>query len=235
MKEEGKAILPTLIVDQLYSDLKERIIRGQLKPDEKLSVRTLCEYYKVSDTPVKQALNRLAAERFVDALPRRGMRVRCVSLKDIHEALEARQMIELFAVPHAIRLAGEEPGFLEALEENLEKNRQLLEDLESLSHYSEKAEQELAVSQDFHRILVKAVGNSVILDSYENILAHQYVYYQHQKDKRRELMASLREHRQILDYLKAGDGAAVREAIITHLRYREEDVSAVMDSHAGRR
>ena len=44
MNEGAKAIQVTLIVDQLYSDIKNRIIRGQLKPNEKLSVRTLCEY-----------------------------------------------------------------------------------------------------------------------------------------------------------------------------------------------
>ena len=84
MNEGAKAIQATLIVDQLYSDIKDRIIRGQLKPDEKLGVRALSEYYGVSDTPIKQALNRLVTERFVDALPRRGMRVRCIAKKDIH-------------------------------------------------------------------------------------------------------------------------------------------------------
>ena len=82
MKNGNNVIKVTLIVDQLYSDIKDRIIRGQLKPDEKLSVRQLCEYYGVSDTPVKQALNRLVTEGFVDALPRRGMRVRCITKQE---------------------------------------------------------------------------------------------------------------------------------------------------------
>ena len=111
MNEGANVIQTTLIVDQLYSDIKDRIIRGQLKPDEKLSVRTLCEYYGVSDTPIKQALNRLVTERFVDALPRRGMRVRCITKQDLHEAMEARQMIELFAVPYAIEKAKNDPDF----------------------------------------------------------------------------------------------------------------------------
>lgn len=225
MNEGAKVIQNTLIVDQLYSDIKERIVIGQLKPDEKLSVRSLCEYYGVSDTPIKQALNRLVTERFVDALPRRGMRVRSITRRDIHEAMEARRMIELFAVPYAIEKGKKDPGFFRMLEENLTENRRLLQDPEALSHYSEKAMEELRVSQEFHRILVKAIGNSVILDSYQNIVNHQYVYYQHNKDKSGELVASLHEHERIYMGLKAGDQQAAEAAILAHLKLREEDAS----------
>ena len=233
MNEGAKAIQATLIVDQLYSDIKDRIIRGQLKPDEKLGVRALSEYYGVSDTPIKQALNRLVTERFVDALPRRGMRVRCIAKKDIHEAMEARQMIELFAVPYAIARAEADPAFLEKLEENLRENERLLQDIEDVSHYSEKAMEELLVSQEFHRILVKAIGNAVILESYQNIINHQYVYYQHNKDKREGLMASLGEHKRIYQGLKAGDEAATRAAILAHLKLREEEAAGVVEETVG--
>ena len=228
MNEGVKAIQVTLIVDQLYSDIKDRIIRGQLKPDEKLSVRSLCEYYGVSDTPIKQALNRLVTERFVDALPRRGMRVRCITKKDIHEAMEARRMIELFAVPYAIQKVKEDPEFLRQLEANLAEDERLLRDPEVLGGYSEKDLKEMAVSQEFHRILVKSIGNSVILDSYQNILNHQYVYYQHEQDKKRQILASLEEHRRIFACLRSGEENAVREAILAHLKIREKDASSVI-------
>lgn len=229
MHEGANVIRTTLIVDQLYSDIKERIIRGQLKPDEKLSVRSLCEYYGVSDTPIKQALNRLVTERFVDALPRRGMRVRCITKQDIHEAMEARQMIELFAVPYVIKKGKEDPEIFEKLEKNLDRNERLLENIGDLSHYSEKAAEEMAVSQEFHRILVKAIGNAVILESYQNIINHQYVYYQHEKDKSNALVASLNEHKKIYACLKAGEEAAAREAILAHLKIREEDAASAME------
>ena len=122
---------PTLIVDQIHADIKERIIQGCLKPDQKLSVRELCEYYNVSDTPIKQALNRLVSERFVTSLPRRGMRVRCITKRDIHESIEARKMVELFAIPFAIAKASSDPDFLRALEANLQQDEQLLLELEN--------------------------------------------------------------------------------------------------------
>ena len=165
----------------------------------------------------------------MDALPRRGMRVRCIAKKDIHEAMEARQMIELFSVPYAIARAEADPAFLEKLEENLRENERLLQDIEDVSHYSEKAMEELLVSQEFHRILVKAIGNAVILESYQNIINHQYVYYQHNKDKREELLASLGEHKRIYQGLKAGDEAATRAAILAHLKLREEEAAGIVE------
>lgn len=220
---------PTLMVDQLYFDIKNRIIQGQLEPDKKLSVRELCEYYNVSDTPVKQALNRLVSERFVTSLPRRGMRVRCITKLDVHESIEARKMVELFAIPFAITKAASDPTFLAALEANLLKNEQLLDELDDLRRYPEKAMEELAVSLAFHRIYVGCIKNSIILESYHNIVNHQYVYYQNQKDKSRALRASLNEHRQIFNCLKAGDEAATREAILHHLTVREKDATSAID------
>lgn len=229
MDKQNAGVQPTLIVDQLYCDIKNRIIQGQLEPDKKLSVRELCEYYNVSDTPVKQALNRLVSERFVTSLPRRGMRVRCITKLDVHESIEARKMVELFAIPFAIAKAATDPTFLAALEANLLENEQLLNELDDLRRYPEKAMEELAVSLAFHRIYVGCIENSIILESYHNIVNHQYVYYQNQKDKSRALRASLHEHRQIFNCLKAGDEAATREAILHHLTVREKDATSAID------
>ena len=220
---------PTLIVDQIHADIKERIIQGCLKPDQKLSVRELCEYYNVSDTPIKQALNRLVSERFVTSLPRRGMRVRCITKRDIHESIEARKMVELFAIPFAIAKAFSDPDFLRALEANLQQDEQLLLELENAGHYSEKAMEELTVSLEFHRLFVSCVENSIILESYHNIVNHQHVYYQHRKDKSRAMAASLNEHKQIFACLKAGDETALIASILNHLTVREKDATSVID------
>lgn len=229
MSKESQVIQKTLIVDQIYNDIKDRIIRGKLKPDEKLNVRQLCEYYDISDTPLKQALNRLVSERLVEALPRRGMRVRCITKEDIHEAMEARMMIELFAVPYAIQCVKSDGDVIELLGENLRKNEELLKDMEKLSYYSEKAMDELLTSQEFHIIIVKCIQNSVILDSYQNIINHQYVYYQYGKDKGKEIIASLNEHKKIFACLQACDEEGMKQAIIEHLKVRGENASSAMN------
>ena len=223
---EDKTIIKSeLIVDQLYDDIKRRIIGGELAPDTRLNVRDLCLYYKVSDTPLKQALNRLVSENLVSALPRRGMWVRAFSEKDVHEAIEARIMIELFAVDAALSeaMTGD---LIRRLEENIEEDRKAIKKIKTFRTYSAEAQREQAISQEFHIHFVDSLHNETILRMYRNIINHRYLYYQFGKDKTTEAAASLREHEEILGCLRSGDKERLKEAIISHLRTREYDVNA---------
>lgn len=215
-----------LIVDQVYKDIRHRIINGDLVPGSRLGTRMLCEYYGISDTPLKQALNRLLSEGMVEAIPRRGMRVRRLGQRDIQEAIEARMMIESYAVEAAIRSAQGGVGLIEKLEENLREDERLIKAAGDLSVYSELAEEELEVSQAFHEILVANIGNSVILRAYHNILNHRYLYYQFNLNKKEQALSSLREHEQILDCLRNLDTQGMCQAIRRHLETRAYDVSS---------
>jgi len=226
MTHDPIVIRNTLIVDLVYKDIKRRIIKGELLPDSKLSIRVLCEYYKISDTPLKQALNRLISEHLVVALPRRGMRVNSFSQKDIHEAIEARTMIELFAVPAAIASIRKNNQLIKQLEDNISEDERLINEVSDLNSYTEIAQRELEVSQSFHLLIVKSLNNDTILDTYLNLLNHRYLYYQIGKDKTAQARASLSEHKTILDRLKAGDEEGVKNAILLHLKAREYDVNS---------
>lgn len=214
------------VVDQVYKDIKRRIVTGDLDPDTKLNVRSLCEYYEVSDTPLKQALNRLVSDRLVVALPRKGMRVSKCTSKDIHEAIEARLMIETFAVPAAIKAAKRSNVILKSLEKNLEEDEFLIRHT-NINSYSEDSQRELEVSKEFHLIIVRSLNNDLITSTYSNIKNHRYVYYQSGTDKAAQALASVNEHRQIYERLKAGDEEGMKASIIAHLKAREYDVSTV--------
>lgn len=226
MSQDPIVISNPLIVDQVYKDIKRRIIKGELLPDTKLSIRVLCEYYKISDTPLKQALNRLISEHLVSAIPRRGMRVSAFSQKDIHEAIEARTMIELFAVSAAIASVKKSNHLIELLEENIVEDERLINEVNDLNSYTEIAQRELEISQGFHLLIVKTLSNNTITNAYLNILNHRYLYYQIGKDKTAQAMASLSEHKLILERLKAGDEEGVKNAILLHLKAREYDVNS---------
>ena len=224
MMEQAK-ISCELLVDQVYRDIRRRIINGELMPGSRLGTRILCEFYGISDTPLKQALNRLLSEGLVEALPRRGMRVRRLERKDIREAIEARIMIESYAVDAAVKSVMMDSDLIERLEKNIQEDRQLIAEAGDLSVYSEIAERELEASQRFHEILVENMDNSVILRAYRNIINHRYVYYQFNLNKRKQVLSSLREHEAILDCLRKCDAQAMRHAIRLHLETREYDVS----------
>lgn len=222
---EGTRLSCELLVDQVYRDIRRRIINGELTPGSRLGTRMLCEFYGISDTPLKQALNRLLSEGLVEALPHRGMRVRRLEQNDVREAIEARIMIESYAVDAAIRSVEAGSDLIERLEKNIQEDRALIAEAGDLSVYSETAEKELEVSQRFHEILVENINNSVILRAYRNIINHRYIYYQFNLNKRQQALSSLSEHEMILDCLRNRDAEAMRKAILLHLETRKYDVS----------
>ncbi len=218
------------LVDQLYQEIRRRIINGEFVPGSHLGTRMLCEQYNVSDTPLKQALNRLLSEGLVEAFPRRGMRVRKLEQSDIREAIEARVMIESYAVDAAIRSVEAGSSLLERLEANIDEDERLIQEAGDLSVYSEIAEKELEVSQAFHEILVENTDNSIILRAYRNIINHRYLYYQFNMNKKDQVLSSMREHKEILNCLRQKDADGMRQAILHHLQTREYDVSSVYRS-----
>lgn len=218
------------LVDQVYKDIKEKIVTGEIGPNTKLVTRTLCEHYGISDTPLKQALNRLVSEGLVEPQPRRGMRVKQMTPKDIHESIEARLMIELYAVESAIRAVRRKTDLLERLAESIGEDEALIAEAKDLGTYSDLAQRELEVSQQFHTTIIATTGNQLILNTYRNIVNHTYFYYQSGLNKTNQAISSVKEHKEILKKLEAMDEKGLKQAIREHLRTRENAVASAFES-----
>jgi GntR family transcriptional regulator, carbon starvation induced regulator len=78
--------------------LRQAILSGALAPDERLITATLSELFSVSPTPLREALQRLAAEGLVEITPQRGARVAALSARDWLEILELRAILEPVAL-----------------------------------------------------------------------------------------------------------------------------------------
>src|SRR6476660_7201251 len=88
---------------QIHDNLLGKILRGELGPGEKISPPDIAESLGVSVTPVRDAVNLLAAEGLVQVRPRRGTVVAPMSGEDVAELYEIRLMIE----PAAAELVAE--------------------------------------------------------------------------------------------------------------------------------
>jgi DNA-binding GntR family transcriptional regulator len=94
--------------EQAYQQLRRDILEGQIPPDTKLRVEVLSDTYGFSNTPLREALNRLAAERLVLAEERKGFRTFPVSLDDFWDLTRYRLVIEHAALIDAIRVGDDE-------------------------------------------------------------------------------------------------------------------------------
>lgn len=94
---------PTLAGHALAS-LRGWLIEGVLSPGEKLSLRTSAERLGVSMTPVREAVAQLIAERALEVLPNRAVRVPVMSLQQFRELTAIRNAIEGFAAERAAQV-----------------------------------------------------------------------------------------------------------------------------------
>lgn len=80
--------------EKVYEILKEMIISGKLKYNERIEEDALATSLEVSRTPVREAINKLEQEGWINIIPRRGMFVSNVSLKEINDIFQVRLNLE---------------------------------------------------------------------------------------------------------------------------------------------
>ena len=157
--EDGKTSNQPLSTN-LYSELQEDILTGKLKAGEKLTEQKICDEYKVSRTPVREALRQLEMDGLIENIPNRGAFVLGLSEQDIEDMYVLRKAYEIQAVRWAIeRITEEEINELE-------------ETFEFMEFYTMKNDinKMLNINTAFHQIIYNATHNRILkqlLSSYQ--------------------------------------------------------------------
>jgi DNA-binding GntR family transcriptional regulator len=212
MEPSANAELParSALTDRVYELLRTRIIDLVLEPDARLNADRLADEMDVSPTPVREALNRLAAEGLVTIAPYRGFRVSpLLSRGDLVQLLRARQVIECAAVEQAAaqrdQLVLQELAALVARMDELTRATPL--DVKAFN----------AADAAFHRLAVGASGNRFLLQALESLHAHIQMARHYQGRSVDEAQRANTEHRQLLAALTDGDGARACQAAREHV------------------
>ena len=144
--------------------LRDEITQGNLSPCAKLPEGLLAGKYGASRTPVRTALNFLAAEGLVEYRRNSGFAVRTVSHKDISDTFEVRASLEGAAcrilaergIPHAIRIALEESiANCASLFQRARQSKSAID-----AYFTE--------SKNFHTIIVEATQNDHLAAAIES-------------------------------------------------------------------
>jgi len=212
-----------LLSDRAYERIRHDIISCVLAPGAEISETQLCAQYRIGKAPVRMALNRLAHDGLVRAIPRRGYQVAPVTVKDIHDVFELRLMLE----PVAARMAAGTVGAqrLRALDE-VARSSYEPGDPGSTSRF-------LEASKAFQVAIARATGNARLADAIERLL-DDMTRLLHLglglRDRSQELS---RAHRSLVKALARGDGEAAericREQIETA---RSMVLSAILTSRS---
>jgi DNA-binding GntR family transcriptional regulator len=147
------------VQDRVYSVLRDRLMRGGFEPGQKLKIAELASALGTSAMPVREALNRLAAERAIESMPNRSVRVPSLSKESLRDLMEARFAIEGLAVARAATNMDQET--LATLGEFIAAQSET--DAEHVSEAS--AEQNRA----FHFAIYRKSGSAVLLPIIESL------------------------------------------------------------------
>lgn len=196
---------------KIYRELRRSIIVGRRTPGERLSIEELAQRYGTSVTPVRDALHMLGQEGLVTIKPRSGYFVARITLKELHDLLELRQILEVAAVEQAAaRITDEQLERLDHVHSGYTGD-----DDASYDRYTDE-------NRRFHYLIAEASGNhelAQMLGRLHDRLARFMVM-------RRAGQTMEVTHGRIVESLRARDVAAARQAMLDEV---DETRDAVLE------
>lgn len=214
--------------DIAYLELKERIISGDLEPDQNLIEEAIATELNISRTPLREALQRLEKEELVVRQSNGRLKVASISQKEVEEIFEIRSMLESLVVRNAARSAKQH------------HIRELAQIVDNFKHATEhEADKEITLyGSQFHAYLYQMSGHKTTINILnmlnDHIIRYRTFIPKHSKGRQGK---ALEEHQRILSYIAANDEngaeAAMREHIMNSLRSAIESIQKYEEEKAG--
>lgn len=193
--------------DVVFNTLRQAILKGELKPGERLMEIALADRLGVSRTPIREAMRKLELEGLVVMIPRRGAQVANITEKDLNDVLEVRIALENVAIEKACkRMTETEMGRLWLAAKEFEKT---MED----GNLVKLAEADVA----FHEIIYQASDNKRLIQVLNNV-REQIYRYRVEYLKEGEIRDMLvKEHEELTKAIKERDIKKAQEISFRHI------------------
>jgi GntR family transcriptional regulator, carbon starvation induced regulator len=207
-----KIIEKTTTATIVYRKLRQDILMGALEPGQKLAIDLVAERYAVGTNPVREALNRLSAERLVDRHEQRGFFVPSISIEKWRELVKTRCWLETKALEESIlnrSVAWEESIVLAFY--RLSRVQAAKEGLEA----SHRGEWE-APHRAFHMALIANCQSAWLLEFCAVLMdqAQRYIFVSDSYAYPRR--NGIEEHRELMDVVLAGKIPQATTVLVEH-------------------
>jgi DNA-binding GntR family transcriptional regulator len=213
----------TRVSDRVYGILRQKILSKQLLPGERLDLDSIEQQLKVSMTPIKMALDRLAVEGLVEIRPRRGTYVSSLSQTEIAEAFDVRGIMERYALELAVRQMNDQQR---------QHVRRLVKQLDSMleeNDWNSIYPQYVDLDHELHRFLVQAAGNRRLLSLYDHNNVHVQMARARYTRAEKELAVAQKEHEELLRLIERKQALEAAAAVGRHIERAK--VSLLRDLH----
>lgn len=200
--------------DVVFNTLRQAILRGELKPGERLMEIQLANKLGVSRTPIREAIRKLELEGLVLMIPRRGAEVAEITERNLRDVLEVREALEELSVKLACEHA------TQAQIEEMKQAAQVFKESLSGDDVTRIAEADVA----FHDAINMATDNQKLIQILNNLREQMYRYRMEYLKDRQSHSVLVREHEEILNALCARDAEKALDVTITHIERQRDHI-----------
>lgn len=209
-------VLTMNLKDRIIRELRRAISRGEYEPGEHLTEAALCQRFKVSRTPIREALNQLEKEGFVRITPAAGASVVALSPQQISDIYDLLSILEGAACRLACKHITDEE--IQKLEEyNFLFEKAVEEGNEDLTFH---------VNWQFHWLITEATRNAYLVDFRSNLRELVDRIGRISPRIPAQVKASLQEHRQLTEALKDRNPALSEFIMREHLDAAKKRLAA---------
>lgn len=202
---------------QAYEKLKAMITDGELQHNTIYSETKISQELGISRTPLRDAVQRLSQEGYIDVIPSKGFRIHEMTEEDLTETCQIRSALEGFCVvelakkfetPEAARIFCE-------LELLINKQQEICDHSHSTA--------EFAIYDDlFHEKIIMSLNNKMIADTFESYHYRMSSQTIVSLEITGRMEATISEHRDILNFMKIGAIGRSYKASLLHLEKAKE-------------
>lgn len=189
--------------EKILETIREAILKGNLKPGEKVAEPELAERFGISRTPIREAFRQLESEGYLTVIPRKGAVVAALSERDVQEFYAIKSILEGYAAELAANnLSDKDLARLEAINEKLKK---LADDGDVKAFYR--------VHNEFHETFLKAADNSKLYELIQQLGMKFSRLRMASLSVNGRMAISVAEHDKLLDAFRRHDGKSAEDLV----------------------
>jgi DNA-binding GntR family transcriptional regulator len=206
---------PVSLGSQVADILRQRIVRGELKPGERLTEEALAEEFNVSRGPIRDAITQLNFEKLVQVQRPRGVYIMGLTDDDVEQLYSLRAALEQLALRRAVRV--EEDARWHPLRECVERMRRAADDRDP----AEFARADLEFHSDIYDLADHPRLQAAWQQYMPTFAALLEVTINHDED----LHESAEDHLRLYEVMRSGDITDAALVLDEHLAGAKERMS----------
>jgi|TARA_R110001583_G_scaffold175514_1_gene330085 DNA-binding GntR family transcriptional regulator len=215
------------LAEKVFTELATAIVRGELRPGERLSEQNLVERYGGSRAPMREAIQKLEARNLVVRIPHAGARVVSLSLQELKDIYEVRLELEGMAC----RLAAERMTDVEIDE----LHGLLREHADSIAAEQGQSYYQKAGDLDFHYRIIKGSKNHRLHQMLCGDLYHIVRMYRYQTStSSKRPQQALLEHQRIVEAIAGRDAELAELLMRRHIQASLNNLEILLAQEEGR-